>query len=62
MVTAAFSLQMVGGPAAWKTDAPLLHTSRTLAVRDGYVTEIRELWTESGELVALNEQTMVVVK
>jgi len=62
MVTSAFSLQMVGGAAAWKTDAPLLHTSRTQAIRDGYVTEVRELWTEEGELVALNEQTMVIVK
>jgi acyl-CoA thioesterase len=62
MVTAAFTLQMIGGAAAWNTDAPLLHTSRTLAVRDGYVTEVRELWTEARELVALNEQTMVIVK
>jgi acyl-CoA thioesterase len=62
MVTSAFSMQVVGGAAAWKTDAPLLHTSRTLAVRDGYVTEMRELWTETGELVGLNEQTMVIVK
>jgi len=62
MVTAAFSLQLVGGPEAWKTDAPLLHTSRSLAARQGYVTEVRELWTEDGELVALNEQTMVIVK
>jgi acyl-CoA thioesterase len=62
MVTAAFSLQMIGGPDAWTTDAPLLHSSRSLAASDGYVTEARELWTEEGALVALNEQTMVVVK
>ncbi|MGO8992766.1 MAG: hypothetical protein ACLQVI_05525, partial [Polyangiaceae bacterium] len=62
MVTAAFTMQMVGGPAAWKTDAPLLHTSRTLALQGGYATELRELWTETGELVALNEQTLVIVK
>jgi acyl-CoA thioesterase len=62
MVTAAFSMQVVGGASAWATDAPLLHASRSHAVRDGYVTEVRELWTEAGELVALNEQTMVMVK
>jgi len=62
MVTSAFTLQMVGGPRAWTTDAPLLHTSRSLAVRDGYVTELRELWTEDGQLVALNQQTLVIVK
>lgn len=62
MVTSAFSMQVVGGASVWDTDAPLLHTSRSLAVRDGYVTEFRELWTETGALVALNEQTMVIVK
>jgi acyl-CoA thioesterase len=62
MVTAAFSMQIVGGADAWKTDAPLLHASRTQAVREGYVTEVRELWTEDGVLVALNEQTMVIVR
>jgi hypothetical protein len=62
MVTSAFSMQMVGGAAAWRTDAPLLHVSRTHAVRDGYVAEARELWTEEGELVALNQQTMVIVR
>jgi acyl-CoA thioesterase len=62
MVTSAFSMQVVGGARAWMSDAPLLHTSRTQAVRDGYVTEVRELWTEEGDLVALNEQTMVIVK
>jgi acyl-CoA thioesterase len=62
MVTAAFTLQMVGGAAAWTTDSPLFHTSRSLAASDGYIVEMRELWTEAGDLVALNEQTMVVVR
>ncbi len=61
MVTVAFTMQLVGVPADL-TDSPLLHTARTLAVHDGYVTEVRQLWTETGVLVALNEQTMVIVK
>jgi acyl-CoA thioesterase len=62
IVTAAFAMQMVGGASVWTTDAPLLHTSRTQALRDGYLTEARQLWTEAGELVALNQQMLVVVK
>jgi acyl-CoA thioesterase len=62
MVTAAFTMQVIGGAAAWTTDAPLLHTSRTLATHEGYVTEARQLWTEEGKLVALNQQTLVMVK
>jgi acyl-CoA thioesterase len=62
MVTAAFSMQVVGGAEVWTNDSPLLHVSRTRAVKEGYVTEARELWTEDGALVALNEQTMVIVR
>ena len=62
IVTAAFTLQVVGGAQAWTGDGPLLHTSRSLAAEGGYVTEARQLWTEEGRLVALNQQTMVIVK
>ena len=61
MVTSAFTMQMVHGAAAWTTDAPLLHTSRTLAAHEGYVVEARQLWTDDGKLIALNQQTMVLV-
>jgi acyl-CoA thioesterase len=62
MVTSAFTMQIIGGAAAWVTEAPLLHTSRSLAAHEGYVTEARQLWTADGQLVALNQQTMVMVK
>jgi acyl-CoA thioesterase len=62
MVTSAFTMQMVEGPRAWTGTVPLLHVSKTLAAFEGYVTEARQLWTPDGKLVALNQQTMVMVK
>ena len=41
---------------------PLAFRARPVAARGGYATESRELWTESGTLVALNTQTMVVIR
>jgi len=31
-------------------------------VWNGYFVETRELWTETGELVAINHQTFAVIK
>jgi acyl-CoA thioesterase len=62
MVTSAFTMQIVGGAGVWTPGTPLLHTSRTLAAHEGYVVEGRELWTAEGKLVALNQQTLVMVK
>ncbi|MCL2723187.1 MAG: thioesterase family protein [Polyangiaceae bacterium] len=61
MVTLSFTLEMFGGPALLSA-APLVHRSRTMASQSGYVTEARELWTEDGRLVALNQQTLAIVK
>jgi acyl-CoA thioesterase len=43
-------------------DAPLCYRATTPAAQDGYVTEFRELWTEDGRLVALNQQVIAVMK
>ncbi|AKV00706.1 TesB-like acyl-CoA thioesterase 1 [Labilithrix luteola] len=61
IVTLTFTLQIFAGASAIG-DAPLLFTSRTMAAAGGYLTEARELWTEDGQLVALNQQTMAIVK
>jgi hypothetical protein len=62
IATIAFSFQMVGGASVMKGDDPLLFRSRMLARKDGYLVEMRELWTERGDLVALNEQTIAIIK
>jgi hypothetical protein len=62
IATIAFSLQIVGGAAVMVGDDPLLFRSRTLSRTDGYLVEMRELWTEGGALVALNEQTIAIIK
>lgn len=62
MVTAAFSFQLLHAPSQIPPQAPLFYRGRTLAARDGYVVEGRELWGEDGTLVALNEQTLALVK
>ena len=43
-------------------DAPLYHRATTPAAADGYVTELRELWTEDGRLVAMNQQVIAVLR
>ncbi len=62
MATIAFSLQLLHPPQQLCPSAPLYFRGQTLAARDGYVVEQRELWTEDGTLVAINEQTLVLVK
>ena len=60
MATIAFTFQpfeFSGDP-----DAPLAYRARVIASQAGYCVEFRELWTESGQLVALNQQTMVIIK
>ena len=62
MATIAFSLQLLCDPATLDADAPLRHVARTIAVSQGYAVEYRELWDADGRLVALNEQTIAVIK
>jgi len=58
--TIAFSLQLTG--ALPEGDAPLFHRGRTTICHAGYATEQRELWTETGKLVSLNQQTIAIIK
>jgi hypothetical protein len=60
MATIAFTFQpftFVGDPAA-----PLAYRARLVASEGGYGVEFRELWSEDGHLLALNQQTMVIIK
>lgn len=62
MATVAFTLEVLGTLEGVDPAAPLYHRGRSVAGRDGYVVDFRELWGEDGRLVALNQQTFVVVK
>jgi len=57
MATIAFTLQTVAEPG----DGPLIYRAKVPVVSDGYFIEQRELWTASGELVALNHQTFAII-
>jgi hypothetical protein len=60
MATIAFTFQpfkFAGDP-----EAPLAYRARMVAGAGGYCVEFRELWSEDGQLVALNQQTMVIIK
>ncbi|MFT3770880.1 MAG: thioesterase family protein [Minicystis sp.] len=62
MATVAFTLELLGTLAGLDPEAPLFFASRSLAARDGFSVETRELWGEDGRLVARNHQTMAVIK
>ena len=46
----------------WSLEEPLHHRSRLIASQQGYFVEVRELFTPRGELCAINQQTMAVIK
>ena len=60
MATIAFTFQ----PFAFRgdPDAPLAYRAKLIASEAGYCVEFRELWSEDGHLLALNQQTMVIIK
>lgn len=62
MATIAFTFQPLADLAALPPDEPLYHRGRTVAARGGYTVELRELWSARGELLALNQQTMAVIR
>jgi acyl-CoA thioesterase len=62
MATLGFTFQRVAGIDGLDPDAPLFYRGRVLAAQDGFAAEQRELWGEDGRLVALNHQTLVVIK
>lgn len=61
MSTLAFSAQLVVDPARLDATRALRHRARVEAAAEGYVVELRELWQDH-QLVALNQQTFVVVR
>jgi hypothetical protein len=62
IATLTFAFERVSDLAGLDPEAPLLYRGTNLAGDDGYAVESRELWGEDGRLVALNQQTIVVMK
>ena len=60
--TIAFTLELLDDLAGLDAEAPLFHSARVIAARGGYMVELRELWGEDGRLVALNQQTIAIIK
>lgn len=62
MATIHFNMQFVGSWEGLNPDAPLFHESTSPVAQQGYTVELRRLWGEDGRLMALNQQTIVVIK
>lgn len=65
--TVGFTLDYTLDPTSLPRDGegriePLLHRGRSVAAREGFTVETRELWTRTGELVTWNTQTVAVIK
>jgi acyl-CoA thioesterase len=60
--TVAFTIQLFPPVKPLDPATPLRYRARSIAAHEGYVVEMRELWTERGELVALNQQTIVWIR
>lgn len=62
MATIAFTMQWIADPTTLDPTVPLQYRARTVDTTNGYCVEFRELWSEAGELVALNQQTIAVIR
>lgn len=59
--TVAFTMQIVSSLTLDKT-SPLAYRGRVWVQSEGWFIEQRELWTASGQLLALNQQTFAIIK
>lgn len=60
--TIAYTLELAATLEGLDPEAPLFYQARVLAEHDGYLIELRELWGEDGRLLALNPQTIAVIR
>jgi hypothetical protein len=60
--TVAFTLQVVGTPGRFDPAVPLAYRAHVWVQSEGWFVEQRELWSEDGRLLALNQQTFAVIK
>lgn len=62
MATVAFTFQPFAHLEGLDPAQPLFHRAQLAASDDGYCVELRELWGHDGRLLALNQQTFVIIK
>ena len=59
--TVQFTAELLADPASLDPALPLRHRAEMISLRDGFFVEARQLW-HGEELVALNQQTFVIIK
>lgn len=59
--TVAFTLQVLGSARELDPSVPLAYRARTWVQTAGWLVEQRELWSEAGQLLALNQQTIAII-
>lgn len=62
MATVGFSVQLAQGSPDLHPSTPVAFVGRTLSQQEGWAIEARELWHPDGRLLALNQQTIAIIK
>ena len=62
MATVTYTLELLDGWGDLAAHSPLFHRATMPASAQGYAVELRELWAPDGRLLALNQQTMALIK
>jgi len=62
VATVAFTLQIVAPTDPLDFGRPLAFRGHGWVLHEGYCVEQRELWSDDGELLALNQQTFAIIK
>ncbi len=62
LATITFGMQVMSAASRLSLETPVFYTARCLVSDDGYMVEERQIWSEDGRLLALNQQTMAIIK
>ena len=61
VATVSFAAQLLADVSTLDPRVPLFHRAEVTALQDGFFVEMRQLWS-GGTLVALNQQTLALLK